>query len=263
MQKGGVAKSETSQNTADALAWDGLNVLVIDYDPQGSITDTLALRRAPLSLTEAMFMPGTIPTAELMVGSEHNTGLSGSVTYIPRAMDSLTLETRLTTGRAREYRLARILDQIEEQHPGRFDRTIIDCPSYLGAVTDAALVAARYMPGYSNGILVPVLAEAFCVKAMPFLLEQINAIQDALGINIHLHGMTINRFNETKGNAVKSYHAALSALPIDLIHTVRERTATMQDAELAGTTGFMYAPESDLADSFRAIGRALSAGAAA
>lgn len=244
IQKGGAGKTETTQNTADALAVQGHSVLVVDFDPQGSLTKALALPAPQLPLTEALFRRGEFDTAELMVVSEHNAHLPGSVVYLPRTLHALDLEHELMKSTAREQRLSRLLDKVERQH--EFDFVLIDTPPALGTILNAALYSVRRQKDRRNGVAVPVLAEKFCVDGLPELFQQISALEDVMEIDIDLLGFVINRYNSTKGNAVRKLHGLIAGFGLAVLVTLPERTALMQKAEARNSTAVVHDPNADI-----------------
>lgn len=265
MQKGGVGKTETTLNLGDALADEGNRVLIVDWDPQGSLSMGLKLPSPHLSAYQAIFAsPTGFDALDLLVTSEHNRGLAGSVAYIPRTPESLDLEARLLSTTGRELKLVELLDRIEEQYPGHFSHCLVDSPPNLGPSTDSALMTAAVGQGDDesdarHGLLIPMMAETFAIEALPLLLRQISVISKVFKLTLPILGIVVSRYNEARGNAVignYEYLCGLEGLPV--LCTVRERTKILEEAKRAGTTGYLHMRDSDLRSWYRELAKVVA-----
>jgi chromosome partitioning protein len=264
MQKGGVGKTETALNLGDALADEGHRVLIVDWDPQGSLSMGLKLPSPRISAYQAIFTnPTGFDALDLLVTSEHNRGLAGSVAYIPRTPESLDLEARLLSTTGRELKLVELLDRIEEQYPGYFTHALIDSPPNLGPSTDSALMTAAGKQNddasAGHGLLIPMMAETFAIEALPLLLRQITVISKVFRVTLPILGIVVSRYNEARGNAVISnyeYLCGLEGLPV--LCTVRERTKILEEAKRAGTTGYLHMRDSDLRSWYRELAKVIA-----
>ncbi|MCC5697923.1 AAA family ATPase, partial [Klebsiella pneumoniae] len=137
-QKGGVGKTTSTVNLAAGLALHGLNVLVIDLDPQGNASTALGVdhRSGVPSVYEVLL--GEMSIADAAVRSNQ----SENLWCVPATIDLAGSEIELVTMVARESRLREALNSeaVEKVAP---DYIFIDCPPSLGLLTVNALVAAR------------------------------------------------------------------------------------------------------------------------
>lgn len=249
-QKGGVGKSATTLNVAGALAEAGRQVLVVDLDPQGHLTDALGLAAAAGAAT----LPGALSGAWEGSGDdlavEHSrTEAGGRLSVIPNALEMFTVGRILDQMRAREHRLARVLGSLQ----AGWDHVLIDCPPSLDILTDNALTAA-------DGVLVPVQAEDSSLKALSLLLAQIEAVDaDLRSTPLRLHGLVVSLLRRPPSTLARSVLDQLADLPdLPMLATI-PLSVTVTEAWRCGRTVVVYAPTSEHAEQYRALAKVLDA----
>jgi chromosome partitioning protein len=163
-QKGGVGKTTTAVNLAAALALRGLQVLVIDLDPQGNASTALGIdhREGTPSVYDVLVADRPL---ESVVQSTPLAGLSCA----PATVDLAGAEIELVSVVARESRLKRAI----EAYGRPYDYVFIDCPPSLGLLTVNALVAARE-------IVIPIQCEFYALEGLGQLLRNIELIRSHL-----------------------------------------------------------------------------------
>lgn len=250
-QKGGVGKTATTKNVGGALAALGKNVLLVDLDPEGHLTEAMKLPMAQSGPGEANLLQaltgryaGTM--ADLIVAHSQPVG---RLDVIPTALEMLVSGVReVDQLKAREYRLQKLLKAVE----GVYDHVLIDCPPSLDILTDNALTAA-------DGVLIPVQAEDSSIKALKLLLPQIAATDaDLRDKPLHIHGLVVNLLRRPVSKLAQSVldtFEQLDGLPI--LGTVPFSTVTVAEAWRYGRTVDDYAPGSENAETYRAIARVL------
>jgi chromosome partitioning protein len=255
-QKGGVGKTATTIGTGGALAELGRRVLLVDLDPQGHLTAALQVPAGVGAPSLAHALTGQWNGSALDLTVHHSTpGVAGGrLDVIPHTVDMFDVVREIDKLRAREGRLQRVLSTLD----GEYDHVLIDCPPALDALTDNALVA-------SDGVLVPVQAEDSSLRALELLLEQIEAIEDALrqARPLTIHGLVVSMLERGGGGKARStigrsVIAAFEDMPIPILATV-PRGVPITEAWRYGRTVTDYAPETEHAQAYRDLGKVLDA----
>lgn len=165
-QKGGVAKTTTTVNLGIGLARLGKKVLLIDNDPQGSLTEALGYQQPDsLDTTLANIMDAVLNEELVNVEAgilHHEEG----VDLMPANIELSGVETSLIGIMSSET----ILKEYIEMIGPRYDYVIIDCSPNLGQLTLNALVAA-------DEIIIPVQAAYLSIKGLEQLLKTISKVK--------------------------------------------------------------------------------------
>lgn len=249
-QKGGVGKTATTIGTAGALAEAGHNVLVVDLDPQGHLTDGLKVPKAPsgtgaANLYRALVGEFTGSLADLIATHSEP---AGRIDVVPNAYEMFMAVRDVDKVKAREQRLAKMLAPAR----GVYDQVLIDSPPSLDILTDNALTAA-------DGVLIPVQAEDSSLTALQLLLPQIASVDADLRTKpLELHGLVVNLLRRPVNTLAKSVLdelAALDGLPI--LATV-PLSVVITEAWRYGKTPVDYAPDSEHAEAYRTLAKVLT-----
>ncbi len=180
-QKGGVGKTTTSVNVAAYLAKAGYKVLLIDLDPQGNASTSLAVdvydneaRSVYNLLVENLRAVDVIfpSNQENLFVIPSNINLSGASIELVNLPD-------------REFRLTQKLKNVE----ANFDYIIIDCPPSLGLLTINALVASKY-------VLIPVQAEYYALEGLGQLVQTIDLVKSYLRADLEILGAVLTMYDK-------------------------------------------------------------------
>lgn len=261
-QKGGVGKTAVSAGIAQAYAEDGFRVLIVDYDPQGHLSDQLDVPEID---------PGEDSLARYMAGEAKGNirdlivplaGFDNRLHLLPSCMDGFLLDVKIAQQRRRERALEKALAPIEDD----YDIIIIDCPPSLGLATDAALYYGGRRDGEpenASGVIIPVLAEDSSAKAYKMLMGQILNLQDDFDLPVDILGLVVNLYDSRKGYVVTSSLKNWQRLGDPPVLAVVGELKEQREAVRKKLPLLVYAPTSEQADLHRSIAKALNTRVAA
>jgi chromosome partitioning protein len=169
-QSGGVMKTSLTMNVGYHIAQHGRKVLLIDMDPQASLTVFMGLEPADLTHTIA---DSILNEATLAIQQ----GIHG-MDLLPSNIMLSAAEMQLTSVMAREWRLKRVLEPILDQ----YDMVLIDSPPSLGILSVLSLVASTH-------VLIPVQTQYKSYKGTELLLDSVKQVQTYVNSGLKIAGV--------------------------------------------------------------------------
>jgi chromosome partitioning protein len=169
-QKGGVGKTTTAWNLSASLSELNKKVLMIDLDPQSSLTICVGLDPNELEQTVYNVMCGKVDINSAIINL-------GKLDILPASIDLAGAEVELSSKVGKENYLLKKLKELKT----KYDYIIIDCPPALGNLTLNALAA-------SSEVIVPMICEYLAYMGLK-LLE--NTINDVKELNDNIKGVYI------------------------------------------------------------------------
>lgn len=243
-QKGGVGKTVTCVNLGIGLAREGKKVLLIDANPQGSLSISLGVQEPDkLSYSLATVMMNIINDEEIDVRKgiiHHEEG----VDLMPGNIELSGLEISLIGVISRETILREYIDQVREI----YDYIIIDCMPSLGMLTINALACA-------DSVLIPVQAAYLPVKGLQQLIKTIGRVKRQLNPRLKFEGILLtmvdNRTNYAKDIAMQVYDAYSTSIKVFDVEIPMSVRAAEISAE--GSSIYLYDPRGKAAFAYTSL----------
>lgn len=183
-QKGGVGKTTTALNLSYALSVKGKRILLIDFDPQASLSVALGIDGEKIPNIQSLML-SEIEDKELEEGYIVN--INENLDLIAGTLDLAGTEASLVNVMSREMILKDVIGKVKNKY--NYDYIIIDCSPSLGMLTINALTA-------SDSVIIPVTPEYLPAKGLILLIKSILKIKKRLNSNISIDGLLITMMNE-------------------------------------------------------------------
>ncbi len=228
-QKGGVGKTTTAVNIAAALASKGLQVLVIDLDPQGNASTALGIEHHAAIESIYEVLVGDVPLEKVIKVSPEMPGL----TCVPATIHLTGAELELVSMVAREQRLRTAIETYLETTMSPPDYIFIDCPPSLGLLTINAWVAARE-------VLVPIQCEYYALEGVEQLENYINMIKKQLNRDLVISTVLLTMFDNRTNLATDVANEVRNHFKTEVLNSVIPRSVRVSEAPSYGKTVITY-----------------------
>ncbi len=228
-------------NLAEALARQGLRVLLVDLDPQGHATlgsgiDKRALRHAGYEV-----LMGRIAAAEVLVDPARC-----GYRLLPGSGDLTAAEVELQGQEQRGERLRAALEPLLAS----FDCILIDCPPALGLLTLNALVAA-------DAVLVPVPCDFYALEGLSALMETVERVRLQANPWLDIAGLVRTLYDGRSRLTQDVSAELLRHFGPKLLSTVIPRNVRLAEAPSHGLPALVYDPACAGAQAYVALAREL------
>ena len=235
-QKGGVAKTTTVVSLGAALAELGQRVLLVDVDPQGSLTFSLGIDPEDLELTVAEVLLGTQQADDAIVITDDGMHLLPANITLTQAEESLVGRT------GREQRLRVALDKVADD----YDWILIDCPPTLGVLTVGALSAAQQ-------VLIPLQAETLSHRGVGQLLDTIHDVRQYINPKLEIMGVLPTMYDGRTKHAQNVLQAIRDTYDLTVVTPPIPKTIRFAEAPAIGRSVLATAKHHKGADAYREV----------
>ena len=227
--KGGVGKTTSAINIGAGLNRLGKKILLIDFDPQANLSQSLGLANQERTIYGALRGEYKLQPIEIVKGLD----------IVPSTLDLSGAEVELSAEAGREYILKELLDPIRDS----YDYIIIDSPPSLGLLTINALTA-------SNEVLIPIQAQYLALQGLTKLLEVIDKITKRLNKELKVGGVFITLYDSRKVLNRDVVETTETHFKKELFTTKIRDNIALAEAPARGVDIFNYQPKSNGAEDY-------------
>ncbi len=240
--KGGVAKTTTCLSLGGALAEQGLQVLLVDLDPQAHLTLSLGVRPEGVRHTVAE----VLLAQRSLVAVSRETRVDG-LDLVPASGDLVVLDKVLYGQRGYEYRLRQAMDSVSLS----YDFVLMDCPPSFGTLTINALTAADLL-------VIPVQCEFYAWRSLRSVLELVAVVREKTNPRLR-YRLLVTMYDMRSRIHRLVLEQLRRSFPQALFRTVVQVDTRLRESPAHGLPITHYAPRTRASEQYRAAAREIQA----
>lgn len=231
-QKGGTGKTTTTLNLGSALAKNNKKVMLIDLDPQGNLTYSLAINNFDNTIEKILLNETKINKAVIK---------REGMDVVPSNTDLADVEITISGYKERESLLKNALQSVNS-----YDYILIDCPPSLSLLTINAL-------NVSHKVIIPLQMEVLSIQGLDQILETIKKVKNVFNKGLEIQGVLPVMVDKRRNLSTEVYEHIQKNFDVYIFKNHIRTNVKATEAPSFGASVIKYAPNSNSAKDYLAF----------